>query len=319
MRFIPFRALAVILWLAALPFAGMQAQAGQRTVKIGFQKSSTLVMVLKAQGNLELALAKAGVKLEWAEFMAGPPLLEALNVGAVDMSADVADTVPLFAQAAGAKIVYLAQEAPSPTAQGILVPKESPLKTPADLKGKKVAVTKGTGGHYLLITALSREGLLLSDITPVYLSPADGRAAFERGSVDAWVTWDPFMSAVQFQAGARVLADGRGIASYQRYYLASTKFVSEQPESCAVIFNQLRQTGGWVKEHPAEAAALLSPIWGLDAKIVEQANFRRSYDVRQMKKEYLGEQQVIADSFFMAGIFPKRVDAASAEIWQPSS
>jgi sulfonate transport system substrate-binding protein len=319
MRFTTFRALAVALWLAGLLFASVQAQAGQRTVRIGFQKSSTLIMVLKAQGKLEQALAKTGVKVEWAEFMAGPPLLEALNVGAIDMTADVADTVPLFAQAAGAKLVYLAQEAPSPTAQGILVPEGSPLKVPADLKGKKVAFTKGTGGHYLLIAALSREGLLLSDITPVYLSPADGRAAFERGSVDAWVTWDPFLSAGQFQARARILTDGRGIASYQRYYLASAKFAQELPGVCAAIYNQLQQTGHWVKKHPAEAAALLAPIWGLDAKIVEQANFRRSYEVRPVKKDYLGEQQVIADSFFNAGVFPKRIDAASAEIWQPSS
>ena len=127
------------------------------------------------------------------------------------------------------------------------------------------------------------------------------------------------MSAGQFQAGARVLTDGRGIASYQRYYLASAKFASEHPDVCAAIYNHLQQAGHWVKKHPAEAAALLSPIWGLDAKIVEQANFRRSYEVRPVKREYLGEQQIIADSFFSAGVFPKRVDAASADIWQPSS
>jgi sulfonate transport system substrate-binding protein len=319
MRFPPFQTLAMVLGIASFFFAAIETQAGQRTVKIGFQKSSTLIMILKAQGKLEQALAKTGVKLEWAEFMAGPPLLEALNVGAVDMTADVADTVPLFAQAAGARLVYLAQEAPSPTAQGILVAKDSPLKAPTDLRGKRVAVTKGTGGHYLLIAALSREGLQFNDITPVYLSPADGRAAFERGSVDAWVTWDPFLSAGQFQAGARVLTDGQGIASYQRYYLASEKFAAELPDVCSMIFDHLQQTGRWVKDHPAEAAALLAPIWGLDAKIVEQANFRRSYEVRPVKKEYLGEQQIIADSFFSTGIFPKRVDAASAEIWQPSS
>ncbi len=307
------------LLLAGLQLASAQSQAASKPVRIGFQKSSTLITVLKAQGKLEQALAKLGVKVEWSEFLAGPPLLEALNVGAIDMSADVADTVPLFAQAAGAKIVYLAQEAPSPTAQGILVPEHSPLKNAADLKGKKVAVTKGTGGHYLLITALTRAGLTLKDITPVYLSPADGRAAFERGSVDAWVTWDPFLSAGQLQARARLLTDGRGIASYQRYYLASSSFAAERPEVCAVIFKELREAGRWVKAHPDQAAALLSPIWGLNTKIVEQANFRRSYEVRPVKKEYMGEQQAIADSFFKAGVLPKRVDAASAGIWQPSS
>lgn len=319
MRRLSSKIIAACLLLCGLQYAAAQTPAAPQTIRIGFQKSSTLITILKTQGTLEEGLAKLGVKVQWSEFMAGPPLLEALNVGAIDMSADVADTVPLFAQAAGAKLVYMAQEAPSPTAQAILVPANSQLKDPAELKGKKVAITKGTGSHYLTIAILARAGLTFKDITPVYLSPADARAAFERGSVDAWATWDPFVSAVQIQAGARVLADGKGVASYQRYYLATTPFAAARPDVLAFIFDRLRETGVWVKAHPEEAAALLSPVWGLDTKIVERANNRRSYDVRSPTKENLNEQQAIADSFYKEQILPKPIDATKAEIWQHAS
>jgi sulfonate transport system substrate-binding protein len=317
------RFLSSMLLAACFAFGGshtsVKAEDPTKTVRIGFQKSSTLITVLKAQGKLEAGLAKLGVTVQWAEFMTAPTLLEALNVGAIDISADVADTVPLFAQAAGAKLIYLAQEAPSPTAQAILVPASSDLKSLAGLKGKKVALTKGTGGHYLLIVSLKRAGLTLKDITPLYLGPADGRAAFERGSVDAWVTWDPFLSATEMQSGARVLADGRGLASYQRYYLASTSFASARPDVLAYIFDQLREAGRWVKQNPQAAADLLKPVWGLETKIIMQANNRRSYDVRPVTPDNLNEQQTIADAFYKEQLLPKPIDAKTAGVWQKAS
>jgi sulfonate transport system substrate-binding protein len=163
---------------AALVSAGM-AQA-QDTLRIGFQRSSTLMTILKSNGELEKALAPLNVKVSWHEFTSGLPILESLNVGNLDLSADVADTVPVFAQAARAKIVYVAEEAASPTAQGILVPKGSALQGIEGLRGKKVAVTKGAGSHYLLLAALASKQMGFKDITPAYLTPADGRAASRR-------------------------------------------------------------------------------------------------------------------------------------------
>ena len=130
-------------------------------------------------------------------------------MSATSISADVADTVPVFAQAAGARLTYFARETPSPAAQAILVGEHSPLKSLAELKGKRIAVTKAAGSHYLLIAALASAGLEFSDIQPAYLTPADGRAAFENGKVDAWVTWDPYVASAQRQQRARVLADGQ--------------------------------------------------------------------------------------------------------------
>jgi sulfonate transport system substrate-binding protein len=306
-------ALAAAPALSALP---AWAQKSPGTVRIGYQKSSTLLTIIKTRAALEPLLAARGITVSWHEFSSGLPLLEALNAGGIDISADVADTVPVFAQAAGASLTYLAQEAPSPSAQAIVVPAASPLKSVADLKGKKVAVTKAAGSHYLLIAALDKAGLKFSDISPAYLTPSDGRAAFERGSVDAWVTWDPFLAGVQRQSQVRILADGRGLAGYQRYYLASTAFATARPDVLAIVFTQLRQTGLWVKQNPKEAAALLAPVWGLDAATVELANSRRSYEVRAVLPDALNEQQRIADAFLGEGLLPKKLDATAVPLWR---
>jgi sulfonate transport system substrate-binding protein len=312
-------ALAALSLIAAFGAASVSAQgtSSPATVRLGYQKSSTLIAVLKAQGTLEKRLAPLGVKLSWHEFTSGLPLLEALNLDNLDVSADVADTVPVFAQAAGAQLTFLAQEAPSPSAQAILVRADSPLKSVADLKGKKIGFAKAAGAHYLLIAALDKAGLSFKDIEPAYLTPADGRAAFERGAVDAWVVWDPFLSAAQRQSKLRVLADGTGIASYQRYYLAGTPFAKARPDVLGLLYAELEKTGKWVKQNPKDAAALLAPVWGLDAAIIEQANGRRSYAVRPAVAEGLAEQQKIADAFFAEKLLPRKVDALDIGLFKP--
>jgi len=304
--------------LASLAAGGALAQARPAAVRIGYQKSSTLIAVLKLQGALERAFAPLGLAPSWHEFTSGLPLLEALNLDNIDLSADVADTVPVFAQAAGARLTFVAQEAPSPSAQAILVRADSPLRSVADLKGRRVGFAKAAGVHYLLIAALDQAGLTFRDIEPAYLAPADGRAAFERGAIDAWVVWDPFLAAAQRQSGARVLADGTGLASYQRYYLAGTGFARAHPEVLGVLYAELEKTGRWVKAHPKEAAALLAPFWGLDAAIVEQANSRRSYAVREATRERLSEQQRIADAFLAEKLLPRRVDALDVDLYKPT-
>lgn len=318
--FIPLSRRALLgLGLALGLCAALPVQA-ETELRIGYQKSSTLIALLKARGTLEKALAAQDIRLSWHEFASGQPLLEALNVGNLDLSADVADTVPVFAQAAGAHLAYFAQEAPSPAAQAILVRGDAPLRGLADLRGKKVAVTKAAGSHYLLLAALASAGLKFSDIQPAYLTPADGRAAFENGKVDAWVTWEPFLSGAQRQLSTRTLADGDKLAAYQRYYLTSERFAKEHPQVLEVVFAELVKAGDWLRANPREAARILAPLWGnLDPAIVEQANGRRSYRVRPVQAESLAEQQKIADAFFAEGLLPKRVDARDVSIWQPQT
>ncbi len=306
----------IALGLACSLFAVLPLADASTQVRIGYQKSSTLISLLKAQGTLERALAPQNITLSWHEFPNGQPLLEALNVGNIDLSADVADTVPVFAQAAGADLTYFAQEAPSPSAQAIIVRDDSTLTDLAQLKGKKVTVTKAAGSHYLLIAALAKAGLSFNDIEPAYLTPADGRAAFENRKVDAWVTWEPFLSGAQQQLATRTLADGKNLADYQRYYLTSTVFAKAHPEVLDVVFKALVQTGDWLRANPQDAARILSPLWGnLDPAIVEQANARRSYAVRPVLKDSLAEQQKIADAFFKEGLLPRALDALDVQVW----
>jgi sulfonate transport system substrate-binding protein len=208
-------------------------------------------VLLKAQGTLEKRLAPLGVKVKWAEFPGGPQLLEALNVGSVDLGT-TGETPPIFAQAAGADLLYLANEPAAPEGEAIVVGKDSPIRSVKDLKGKRVALNKGSNVHYLLVRALEKAGLKYEDITPVFLNPADGRAAFQQGSVDAWVIWDPFLAAAEKQLNARPLADGKGIVNNTQFYLARKPYVASNPKVIKVVLEELQRLDAWGKSHIPE-------------------------------------------------------------------
>src|SRR5712672_2023197 len=183
------RLVATAVLSMSIALAGVGASYGQdKVVRIGFQKYGKLVL-LKSKGTLEDKLKAAGYKVVWTEFPSGPPLLEALNVGAIDFG-NTGEAPPIFAQAAGAPIQYVAYEPSAPKGEAILVPKDSKLTSVADLRGKKVALNKGSNVHYLLVKALEKAGVKYSEVEPVFLAPADARAAFERGAVDAWAKGD---------------------------------------------------------------------------------------------------------------------------------
>lgn len=307
--------------LAALGFglalAAQPSAATEDVLRIGYQKSSSILIILKGQGTLEKALAPLGVKVQWHEFSSGLPLLEGVNVGSIDLSADVAETVPLFAQAAGAKLTYLAQETPSPSAQAIVVPKDSPIRTVADLKGRKVGVAKAAGAHNLLLQSLEKSGLRFTDVEAAYLQPADGRAAFEKGAIDAWAIWDPFLATVQAKSGARIVADGSyADVGYRRFYLASTPYAQRRPDVLQKVFEQLRETGEWIKKNPKDAAQVHAPLIGLDPATVEVANGRRSYAVALVDDKALAEQQGIADAFTTEKLLSKKLDVRENDIWK---
>ncbi len=264
--------------LAATPLRGAAAEpTGTKELRLGYQKYGTLV-ILKAKGTLEQRLAPLGVKVKWTEFPFGPPLLEAINIGSIDLGT-VGEAPPVFAQAAGADLVYVANEPAAPAAEGILVPKGSPLKTVADLKGKKIAFAKGSNVNYFVVKVLENAGLKYSDIQPVYLVPADARAAFERGSVDAWAVWDPYLAAGETQLGARILADGRGAVNNYQFYLASRSYAEKHPEIVNIAVEELAKVDEWGKNNPKDVAALLAPQIGLDIATTEVAARRYAYGV----------------------------------------
>lgn len=307
---------SLILGASLTTIVPLTATASEQVLRIGYQKSSTLIIIIKAKSTLEKALAPLGITVQWNEFTSGLPLLEGLNVGNIDFSADVADPVPLFAQAAGAQLTYVAQETPSPSAQSIVVQKDSPIHSVADLKGKKIGVAKASGSHYLILESLKKAGLKWKDIEPAYLQPADGRAAFEGGSIDAWAVWEPFVAALQKTTPVRVLTDGNfAQVSYRRYYLASTPYAIRSPNVLKIVIDELRKVGEWAKKNPKEAAEFLSPLVGTDAATIAVANSRRSLEVRPIDGNAIAEQQKIADEFTSEGLLPKKIDVSVNPVW----
>ena len=301
-----------LLCSLAVALAAVPALAqGIDTLRIGYQKSASLLALQKAQGTLDKRLAALNVAIKWVEFPAGPQLLEGLNVGSVDVGF-VGEAPPIFAQAAGANFVYIGNDPAAPEAEAIVVPKDSPIKSVTELKGKKVALNKGSNVHYLLLKALEQAGVKYSEVNVVFLPPADARAAFERGAVDAWVIWDPFFAAAEKQLGARILADGRGLVSNHQFYLATRGYADKHPQVVQAIVEELARLDVWAEKNPREVATLLGPQIGLAPEIAEVAATRFAYGIRPISPAVATEQQKIADVFFELKLIPKAIRVADA-------
>lgn len=307
--------LGLLFAAGVMAAAGGQAQAqsaAKQEVRIGYQKYGTLTL-LKGRGTLEQRLAARNVTVKWTEFPAGPQLLEGLNVGSVDFGT-VGEAPPIFAQAAGANLVYVGNEPPSPASEAIVVHKDSKLRALADLKGKKVALNKGSNVHYLLVKALEKAGLDYKDISVVYLPPADARAAFERGSVDAWVIWDPFLAAAEKQLNARVLADGKGLVANYQFYLAARPYAEKSGDIVRIVLEEIAKVDEWGAKNPKEVAAILSTQTGLDTDVVALAASRYSYGVKPISTEVLEQQQKVADAFSNLKLIPKPIAVKDAQL-----
>jgi sulfonate transport system substrate-binding protein len=294
--------------MLSLSIVGLTIGAGysqDKVVRIGFQKYGKLVL-LKSKGTLEPKLKALGYSVTWTEFQFGPPLLEAINVGAIDFG-NTGETPPVFAQAAGAPIRYVAYEPPAQKGEAILVQKDSLLKSVADLKGKKIAVAKGSNAHYLLVKALEKAGIKYEDITPAYLAPADARAAFETGAVDAWSIWDPYQSAAETTLGARTLTDATGLVPNTQFYLSSQTFIETEPKVLGILLESLREIDTWAKADPHAVAEQLSPSVGLPVPVLEIALKRQSYGIKLIDAQVLVEQQKLADTLYQLKLIPREV------------
>ncbi|MCE6008202.1 sulfonate ABC transporter substrate-binding protein [Acinetobacter soli] len=273
------------------------------TLNIGFQKYG-LLPIVKQRGDLEQALKAQGIQVKWVEFPAGPQLLEGLNVGSV-VFGESGEAPPIFAQAASPNLVYVANQPAAPNAEALIVQKNSPIQSIQDLKGKRVALNKGSNVHYLLLKLLEKNQLTLQDIQVVYLPPADARAAFEKGAVDAWVIWDPFFAAAEQQIGARVLATGQNLVSNHQFYLADRKFAEQHPEVLKTVVQQLNQTTEWVKTHQDDAARLLEKPTALDFNILKTSISRMGFGVTPLSSEVIQQQQYVADAFYQQKLIPQ--------------
>jgi sulfonate transport system substrate-binding protein len=298
------------LALPALIAAGGRARAADRVFRVGYQKASVALTLLKAQGLLEQRLAPLGYSVSWAIFTSGPPILEALNAGAVDF-AYTGEPPPIFAQAAGVPVVYAAATQPSPRSVAILTEPGAGVKALADLRGRKVAVAKGSSAHYLLVAAIQHAGLRYTDIQPVYLQPPDGRVALQSGSVDAWSIWDPFLAAAEV-AGARILTDGTGLMPNRAFYLSSRSFATQNAAALAAAVAAVKEIEAWEPAHIPQMAADISRTTGIPPAILKVWFTRQKYGVVPVTPAITADQQHIADSFAALRLIPRPIDVAQA-------
>ena len=294
---------------ALIASGGALAQAAPRTLRIGYQKG--WLSILKGRGTLEKRLTPLGVNITWTEFNAGPVQLEALNVGSIDFG-DVGEAPPIFAQAAGAPLVYVGATVPRPHLEAVIVPKDSAIKTVADLKGKRIAFNKGSNVQYFLVKLLEKNGLKYSDVTPIFLPPPDARAAFQKGAVDAWIIWDPFLASAQKTLEARLLVDGNGIVNNRQYYFSSRDFATKNTDVLKIAIEEINAIDTWIGANKNAAATELATVLGLDKSITELYVGRAAYSTKTVTSDILAEQQTIADTFFELKLIPKKLNLLHA-------
>ncbi|MBK3401777.1 aliphatic sulfonate ABC transporter substrate-binding protein [Methylorubrum populi] len=284
-------------------------------LRIGYQKNGILA-VAREQAAIEAALKPRNVSVRWVEFSFGPPLLEALNLGAIDFG-QTGDAPPIFAQAAGAGLVYAAAQPKGGSGAAILLPKGSSIATLADLRGKRVAFAKGSSAHNLTVAALERAGLSYRDITPVLLAPADGAAAFAGGTIDAWTVWDPYFAIAEEGQGARILVQAPDITPTNNFFLANKAFAAERPDVLRAAIAALGEVAVWCEANRPSVAASLSRITGVPLAATRRAVERIRFVIAPMDAAVTAEQQRIADRFHAIGVIPRPV-RVSEIVWTPS-
>lgn len=299
-----FLQLSLVTAASAALSRGVQAQADTKEIRIGYQKNGVLVITRQREA-LENHFKPQGISVKWVEFSSGPPMMEAMNVGSVDYGA-VGDSPPIFAQAAGAAIVYAAAQ-PIINGSGILVPHNSAIKTIADLKGKRVGFTKGSSAHNVVIQTLEKAGLTYDDITPVYLTPPDAGPAFANGGIDAWAIWDPYFAIAETKQNGRILVKTRDITKTNSFYIANRDFANKHGALLQQIVDVTTSTAAWAEAHPDEVAKSLAAVTGVPLDIQTIAAKRAGFSVGPVTDDIIATQQGVADRFFKLGLIPKQI------------
>lgn len=287
------------------------AAEAPKEVRFGFQKAGLFVPI-RQRRTYENFFKPLGAEVRWVEFQFGPPMLEALNLGSIDF-ATVGDAPPIFAQAAAANLYYVAAQRAS--GEAVIVAPDSPIKTLPDLKGKRIGVPKGSSAHATTVAAVEKAGLAWSDVTPVYLSPADGAAAFETRAIDAWAIWDPYLAIVELTKNARSLAFNTEVHNPHGFYLANKAFADQYPAIVGQIADVLAKEAVWAEAHHDEVAALLHEAQGIDLAVEKRVVSRTKFIVEPVDDEIIAGQQETADRFYKLELIPKKVSVRDI-VWK---
>jgi aliphatic sulfonates family ABC transporter substrate-binding protein len=295
---------------AAEPSEPAPRSGRQTRVRIGYHKFGVLTVV-KALGTFDSLLAAKGIQVEWCEFPAGPEVATAIQSGDVALGV-VGDCPSVIAQANDAPFVYVAAEAPAPEAEAIIVHDDSPIRSVADLRGRRVALKRGSNVHYLLIRALEEAGVDYQDVRLTFAVPEKAKLAFESRHVDAWVIWDPLLSSIRDTARARVLRDGRGLTLNTAYYLANRVFAETRPELVDELLIHAVKAVDWAKSNTELVAELVSAQLNISSRAI--ASWLKQHPATgSLTPELIASQQQIADTLFRLQLLPRAVHVAEAQ------
>lgn len=279
--------------------------ADLQPLRVANQKS-TIKALLEVSGETK----NVPYEIQWSEFPSASPLGEALNAGAVDIGA-LGDAPYVFALGAGASLkVVSIIHAEGRNTTALVVPKDSPIKTVADLKGKKIVTGRGSIGHYLAIKALASAGLTTKDVQFIFLLPAESRLVLDNGTVDAWATWDPYTTVVTAQSQARVLVSGNQLLSNHLYFAATQQAIADKRVQLDDFVARVDRAYAWANVHPNEYAAAQSRITGLPLAVhVEVAKDTHLSPVI-IDDTVIKGLQATADTYQQEGLLPKRIDVS---------
>jgi sulfonate transport system substrate-binding protein len=289
------------------------AAAQSKVLRVATQKGAAILMAERQQRGLENLLNPLGIEVQWSEFQFGPPIMEAMRAGAVDIGL-VGDTPPIFAQAANSDLLYVA--AVPASAEAILLPAGSNLQTLQDLKAKRIAFARGSAAHNFTIAAIETSGLQPTEVNLVALAPSDAAAAFERGAIDAWTIWDPYYALYENRPGVRVLATSTGITPQNSFVIAARSFATANPDITAKVITELSRIIDWAAANRADMASLVSAGTGVPYEPTLRTMQRYPFRIEPVTDAHIQSQQAIADRFLRLGVIPQRIDVAS-QVWRP--
>lgn len=280
------------------------------TVKIGVQGKGGLFGKAQEEKWFENAFGELGAKVEWVEFQSGPPMIEAMASNHLDF-AGMGNMPPIAAQAAGVDFTIISQLLTGTNNVAIIVPKDSKIQSIADLKGKKVAVTKGSNAYNFLYRTLDKAGMKESDIQEIQLQPDETQPSFEGGKVDAWAVWDPYISLNTLSGKARVLADGEseGVLS-PSFQLVRSDFAKKYPALVTLYLKTFEKARLWEADNQDEAYQRYADERKIPLDLVKGMQARTAMTNTPVSAETIADQQKTADFQFDLGTIRKKINVA---------
>lgn len=306
-----FLVIGLIMWLSVTVYGYTQtttAASDLETVTIGYQKADP-VDIARQHGELIKKMKAKGYQVVFKEFSDGAALMTALKSGAIDY-ARVGDTPPVTAKAAGTDIALIAAGATKEYGSGILVGKNSQITNLKQLKGKTIAYQKGTAAQYLIIQALKKAGLSTNDVKLVNMDQSSASVAFAKGSVDAWVTWDPYTATAQVNQGAKLLTNGTGLAKNRDFLISTQNYAKTHTALSKLLTTYINDDMTWANNHHTQLIAMLSKTLKLSDAVIQKMVERRTYAMALVKADssIVDEENQIANTFYQEGVVTEKVD-----------